>query len=369
MRFSALLLLVMSCESVAQLLAVMPDPIAIPNRFADGTVASAETVNANFDEVAIHVAHLESLILTHPKKSPCGSGWGTPDGCDLVGDNLAIGDGMRSLVSNYISGEGGGNTAVGRGALFSLVSGGSNTAVGNFALAHIEINGGNSAFGDSAMFGMNGGFANTALGMNSMRTAGGLGDFNTAVGANSSIQNIDFDNWPEVPPELATQNTIVGARSFTYGSNNLVLGYGSLATGHKNTVVGANAKAICELCGVSNSIALGANATVDISNTIQLGDANIESLNTTGKLTTGDVTYPNAHGADGQVLGTNGTGELVWVGTDDIIAQHTQELEEQVASLQDQLQSQQEELLALVQSQQEQIAQLQRMVEHQFAMN
>ena len=79
------------------------------------------------------------------------------------------------------------------------------------------------------------------------------------------------------------------------------------------------------------------------------------------------MTYPNAHGTDGQVLGTTGSGELVWVGTDDIIAQHTQELEEQVASLQEQLKSQQEELLAIVQSQQEQIAQLQRMVEHQFA--
>jgi len=79
------------------------------------------------------------------------------------------------------------------------------------------------------------------------------------------------------------------------------------------------------------------------------------------------VTYPNAHGTNGEVLGTTGSGELVWVGTDDIIAQHTQELEEQVASLQKQLKSQQEELLALVQSQQEQMAQLQRMVEHQFA--
>lgn len=116
-------------------------------------------------------------------------------------------------------------------------------------------------------------------------------------------------------------------------------------------------------------MAIGYLARVTESFSVQLGNTSIAKVNTSGKLTTGDVTYPNTHGTDGQVLGTTGAGELVWVGTDDIIARHTQELEEQVASLQGQLQSQQEELLALVQSQQEQITQLQRMVEHQFAMN
>ena len=82
------------------------------------------------------------------------------------------------------------------------------------------------------------------------------------------------------------------------------------------------------------------------------------------------MTYPNAHGTDGQVLGTTGSGELVWLNLRQIkVTSRTQELEEQVASLQEQLKSQQQELLAIVQSQQEQIAQLQRMVEHQFAVN
>ena len=67
------------------------------------------------------------------------------------------------------------------------------------------------------------------------------------------------------------------------------------------------------------------------------------------------------------VIGTNGSGELVWLNRGQIVASYTQELEEQVASLQEQLQLQQEELLAIVQSQQEQIAQLQRMMGEQFA--
>jgi TolA-binding protein len=120
---------------------------------------------------------------------------------------------------------------------------------------------------------------------------------------------------------------------------------------------------------------------------MQLGDTNLTSVATSGQLTTGDVTYPKTHGIKGQVLGTLGSGELVWLDAGDIYesaALDTQELEEQVASLQEQLdeaaeakdqqiaslqeqlKSQQEELLVIVQSQQEQIAQLQRMVEHRF---
>ena len=106
------------------------------------------------------------------------------------------------------------------------------------------------------------------------------------------------------------------------------------------------------------------------------------------------VTYPILDGASGQVLTTDWAGVVSWANESDSLASiscsHSQglwwnqtawgcsqdsysvsaiELEEQVASLQEQPQSQQEELLAIVQSQQEQIAQLQRMVEHQFAMN
>ena len=154
----------------------------------------------------------------------------------------------------------------------------------------------------------------------------------------------------------------------TEGNMNTASGNAALysnTTGSKNTAIGGGADVTSG--NLENATAIGHLAKVDASNKIQLGDTNVTSVATSGKLTTGDVIYPNTHGTDGQVLGTSGSGELVWVGSDDIIAQHTQELEEQVASLQDQLQSQQEELLAIVQSQQEQIAQLQRMMGEQFA--
>ena len=83
------------------------------------------------------------------------------------------------------------------------------------------------------------------------------------------------------------------------------------------------------------------------------------------------MTYPNEHSPNnGQVLGTNGSGELTWFYVEDIANDPSAvSMQQRIETLEQQLQSQQEELLAIVQSQQEQIAQLQRMVEHQFAMN
>ena len=130
----------------------------------------------------------------------------------------------------------------------------------------------------------------------------------------------------------------------------------SNTTGYQNTAVGSYADVASG--NLQNATAIGDIAIVDASNKIQLGNDQINSVATSGKLTTGDVTYPNAHGTDDQVLGTTGSGELVWLNSSQIVASRTQELEEQVASLQEQLKSQQQELLAIVQSQQEQIAQL-----------
>lgn len=132
------------------------------------------------------------------------------------------------------------------------------------------------------------------------------------------------------------------------------------AIGHRANVDSEN---------LSNATAIGNEAVVDASNKIQLGNTSVSSVVTSGKLTTGAVTYPNTDGSSGQVLSTNGSGELTWINTGGEVTSHFRELEERVASLQEQLKSQQEALLAVVESQQEQIAQLQRMVEHQFAMN
>jgi len=164
-----------------------------------------------------------------------------------------------------------------------------------------------------------------------------------------------------------------------------------------------------------NATAIGYNAKVRANNTVQIGDDEVTdiylgqrasgsenqsgaadaNLHMRGKVTTGAVTFPNIDGDNGNTLKTDGSGNIGWAPDSDTLAtidcgqesgftliwdgstwgcsangsyvSRTIDLEEQVASLQEQLKSQQEELLAIVESQQEQIAQLQQMVEHQFA--
>jgi hypothetical protein len=63
---------------------------------------------------------------------------------------------------------------------------------------------------------------------------------------------------------------------------------------------------------LTNATAIGAGAIVSASNTIQLGNTSVTKVITSGTLTAGTVTYPKAHGSDGQVLTTTGSGTLTW---------------------------------------------------------
>jgi hypothetical protein len=129
--------------------------------------------------------------------------------------------------------------------------------------------------------------------------------WNTAVGMYASFKN-----------STGMNNTSMGGRSIYYntsGSNNVAMGYNtlsSLTSGSNNTAIGSEANVATGAIG--NSTVIGANATVSASNTIQLGNADIVAVKTAGKLSTGSVTYPNAHGSAGQVLSTTGSGTLTW---------------------------------------------------------
>ena len=63
---------------------------------------------------------------------------------------------------------------------------------------------------------------------------------------------------------------------------------------------------------LSNATAIGANATVNASNKIQLGDTNITNVSTFGTITVGDITIPKTDGTANQVLETDGSGTLSW---------------------------------------------------------
>jgi hypothetical protein len=130
----------------------------------------------------------------------------------------------------------------------------------------------------------------------------------------------------------ANDNVILGKhvmRFATSAAKNIVIGHNStfpLTTAIENVIVGNQAGAVITTesnntllgnltnisAGATNATALGNGAVVTTSNSIQLGNASVSSVNTSGTLTAGTVTYPRAHGTAGQVLTTAGSGNLSW---------------------------------------------------------
>ena len=172
--------------------------------------------------------------------------------------------------------------SVGRGA-FAIAS---NTAVGNTALSSVNnVNAtNNTAIGYQASKSNTQRADNTAIGANTLRD-NTAGIDNTAVGSGALATNIS-----------GYMNTAVGKGALSANLN----GYGLTTIGW-----GTNAGAD----NLTNATAIGMLATVNASNTVQLGNTNVNNVNTSGTLTAGTVTYPNAHnGIANQVLSINASG-------------------------------------------------------------
>lgn len=169
-------------------------------------------------------------------------------------DNIAIG---RNAYGN---GSGGEQIAIGVNALSANHTGIWNSAIGSYALQLHRTGNRNTALGYAAMDSDTSGISNTAIGFMSMHS-NLSGTHNTSVGTNALLSNI-----------TGTNNTAVGEQSLfinLYGQNNTAIGY--LADVQNNSL--------------SNTTAIGANAKVGVSNTIQLGDPNVTTVNTYGSIT------------------------------------------------------------------------------------
>jgi hypothetical protein len=130
------------------------------------------------------------------------------------------------------------------------------------------------------------GYSNTAIGAYALYVSNGL--YNTATGKNA-LRYLTTGSHN-------TANGVEALRSNITGSNNTAIGY-------QADVTSGN---------LANATAIGYNAKVDASNKIQLGDANVTSVATSGALTTGTVTYPNTAGTPGQVLTINANNTATW---------------------------------------------------------
>ncbi len=98
-------------------------------------------------------------------------------------------------------------------------------------------------------------------------------------------------------------------------TQSVAIGFAANSTGNNSIGIGTYSSA----AGI-NSIAIGYKATTTAANTIQLGGDGVVSgstaitnVKTTGTLTAGTVTYPNAHNSTaGQLLSINATGTAAW---------------------------------------------------------
>ena len=231
-------------------------------------------------------------------------------------NNTAIGN--ASLNSNTT---GSYNTAVGPSVLYSNTIGSNNTATGYIALYKNTTGTDNTASGMFALYANTTGAYNTATGYGAL-SANTEGVYNTATGYvalasnTTGLANQASGNYALTDNTTGNSNTASGysaLRANTTGSSNTASGYNALdvnTTGTNNTAIGYYANV--GSAALTNATAIGAGATVLASNTIQLGDANVDKVITSGTLTAGAITYPKTHGTSGQVLTTTGSGALSW---------------------------------------------------------
>jgi hypothetical protein len=122
----------------------------------------------------------------------------------------------------------------------------------------------------------------------------------------------------------------VNAAQYTQGTNAVAIGdvAGQISQGAYSVAIGSNSQSALNAVAIggystssfTNSIAIGYKATTTAANTIQLGGDGVVSgstaitnVKTTGTLTAGSVTYPNAHNSTaGQLLSINATGTAAW---------------------------------------------------------
>jgi hypothetical protein len=145
---------------------------------------------------------------------------------------------------------------------------------------------------------------NTAGGRQSL-WANSSGLDNTALGANTLLFN-QTGNYNTASGYQALQTNTTGNSNTAFGAAALITN----TTGSKLTAIGTGANVTSD--GLVNSTAIGFGANVSTSNTIQLGNSEISSVKTSGKITSGAITYPNTNGISGQVLTANTDGSATW---------------------------------------------------------
>jgi hypothetical protein len=312
---------------------------SVTNVKTSGTVTAGAVTYPNTDGSANQVLTTTgsgTLTWTTPSS---GGGSGVPytgatqavdlGAYDLKVNGLIVGRGIGGEVSNTAIGisalnsntTGSGNTASGYSALNNTTTGSNNTATGTGALSGNTTGSDNTSFGRSALLLNTTGSGNTASG-NSALITNTTGGGNTAGGNSALYNNTTGGNNTATGTEALKSNTTGSTNmatgsealwSNTTGSSNTATGARALfanTTGSNNTAIGNGADVGSG--ALTNATALGNGAIVAASNTVQLGNASVTNVKTSGTVTAGAVTYPRTDGTNGQVLTTNASGVASW---------------------------------------------------------
>lgn len=221
--------------------------------------------------------------------TPTGQGntaLGTSALYTLSSGSFNTGAGYKALFSNT---SGIGNTAVGAVALQGNTGGNNNTAMGQVALTGNTTGSNNTALGAGSLQTNSTGYENTAVGSNAQaKTTTGYsniavgtdalynntnGHDNTAFGGSALLNNTSGQS------NMATGN--LSMRLNTTGQANTAAGTLALqynTGGNFNTALGYNAGPPSGSPTLTNATAIGANAIVNASNTIVLGDNTITAI-------------------------------------------------------------------------------------------
>jgi hypothetical protein len=199
-------------------------------------------------------------FLTLPQSGGGNMFLGPETGTGTTGtSNIAIGN--RALFSGTTASN---LVAIGDSALYNNTTGFRNTAVGSKALYATTTGNRNTATGFQSLMANTTGSYNTGTAYFSLST-NTTGSFNTATGVSALFANT-----------TGNDNTGMGVNALTLnstGSSNTAVGraaLGSNTTGNSNTAIGNGADV--STGGLTNAMAIGANAIVNASNTVQVGN-------------------------------------------------------------------------------------------------
>jgi hypothetical protein len=181
--------------------------------------------------------------------------------------NYNAATGVNSLTLNTT---GKSNTAYGFQALSKNSIGDSNTAIGALTLSNNTTGKTNTGLGELALFSNNSGTANLAVGSQSLYN-NTSGVSNAAIGYLSLYGNT-----------IGSNNTAIGSNAMglnTNGSSNTAVGQRALyniVSGNSNTAIGFGADVSSGT--LVNATAIGANAVVNASNKVRIGDNKVTKI-------------------------------------------------------------------------------------------